>query len=84
MPEKISMQNNPIAHAKRRYWILERRLRRISNYRRTHIEYESGMAARMYINTDPKVLKAGRLRGIIRDEQRKIEKFIHRNGYTLA
>ena len=81
---QLSMTYNPIANAKRRYWILERRLKRLSAYTRTRIEYENGMAARMYINTDPRVSKAGKLRGIIRSEQREIEKVVHSNGYNLA
>ncbi|MAO65068.1 MAG: hypothetical protein CL666_08710 [Balneola sp.] len=80
----LSLSNNPVLNRKKRYWLLERRLRKLSNYRRAHIEYEDGMAARMYINTDPRVTKASELRGRIKQEQREIQKWLYDHGYNLA
>lgn len=81
---KITLQNNPVVNAKKRYWLLERRKKRLSAFRRIKVEYEGGEAARIYINTDPRVRKAGKLRSAMTDEQTEIARWLHKHGYTLA
>ncbi len=81
---KLSMTNNPITNAKKRYWLLEKRIKKLSKYRNAQTGYEGGIAAFLIINTDPTLTRALMLQREMRKEQRELEKFIRKYGYCLA
>lgn len=82
----LSMSNNPVVNRKKRYWLLEKRKRRLSLLSRPgRVEYnEEGVASAFYPNLDPRRKKANELKSRIQQEQKQIADWIHKHGYSLA
>lgn len=74
----MTLNDNPRVNAGKRLWQLIDRRGKLINYSnaRLNIEYENGVAARMFINPYIKSGKASKLIDRINKEITKIEKYL--------
>lgn len=75
----MTLNDNPLVDAEKRFKQLLNRRDKLFKYKdqRISIEYENGIASKIYINPHIKYDKASRLIIKINKELGKVEKFLH-------